>query len=145
MHCFDEYSEVHLDPNRAPHRWLFRAHEPILIQFGVLLTKQPTRGQVWVEANDGCGYRDQQLICAEPAGVVCNTYQFFTATLPPLTQGGYHYRLGYCDRTGSTHTSHQTRTVLISDDAPRTIDEVEHAFWGWWMGNRCMDRARQWP
>ncbi|MBI1294264.1 alpha-amylase [bacterium] len=130
MRVFDEYCEIHLDPNLAPHRWLFRRGETVQLQFGVLLLKQPSCGQVWVELNDGNGGRHQQILNAEPAGIVCNTYQLFIATLPPLAQGAYHYRIGYCDQFGLPHLSRQQRTVLVSDEVPRTLAEIDAGFLG---------------
>lgn len=130
MRTFEDYCEIHLDPTQAPHRWLFRSLETIRIQFGVLLTAHPICGQLWVEMNNGCGDCWQQIVAAETAGIICNTYQLFTAVLPPLSQGSYHYRLGYCDHNGVRHTSHQTRTILVSDEAPRSLQDVEQRFLG---------------
>ena len=122
MHLISEYCEIHLDPNLAPHRWLFRSNEPVCIQFGVLLAKQPEQGLVWVEANNGDGDCQQQVIDVEAVSIYslgdpCQRYQFFTATLPPLSQGGYHYRIGYYDRDGGMHRCRQVRTILMGADA----------------------------
>ena len=39
MRYFDEYCEIHLDPNIAPYTWVFRTNEKICIRFGVHLSK----------------------------------------------------------------------------------------------------------
>ncbi|MEM7532659.1 MAG: alpha-amylase family glycosyl hydrolase [Chloroflexota bacterium] len=135
MHIYDEFCEIHLDANLAPHCWLFRADEPICVQFGVRLDKQPTQGMLWVETNNGCGYHDQRLIHAEPVsvdvvGIPNGLYQFYIATLPLISQGGYHYRLAYCDQRGEVQTCRQSRAVFVDDDAPRSLADIDHSFLG---------------
>jgi glycosidase len=130
MRYFEDYCEVHLDPNLPPHRWLFRPGEVVRVEFGVALSRHPERGEVWVESNDDSGNRKTKWLAAHPTRDLCNGYLFFSLTLPPLTGGCYRYWLGFRDRAGAQHQSGQSRFLCVSDVAPRSIEEVDHGLLG---------------
>ena len=130
MRYFEDYCEVHLDPNLPPHRWLFRPGETVRVEFGVSLSRHPVLGEVWVGSDDGCGNRKTEWLAAQPIRTLCNGYLFFAVTLPPLPDGCYRYRLGFRDLSGGKHQSGQTRFLCVSDVAPRSMDEIDHGLLG---------------
>ena len=130
MHYFDEYCEVHLDPNLAPCQWVFHHDEPIDIKFGVALTHEPQYGLVQYHLNDGRGYQKSGTITAQIEKRPENDYQFFYMTLPKLNEGQIHYRLGYRDTKGQRHLSKRTRRVFICDEAPRSLRDIPSHFLG---------------
>lgn len=131
MRYFDEYCEVHLDPDIAPYNWVFRTKEKIRIRFGVHLSKHPELGQVVCELNDGQGYSDLDRIIAKTEGLTENGFQMFSVTLPPLGNGGgCKYRLGYIDTDGKEHSSKRSQILLVCDEAPRSLTEISSVFLG---------------
>ncbi|HLP89568.1 MAG TPA: alpha-amylase family glycosyl hydrolase [Nostocaceae cyanobacterium] len=131
MRYFEEYCEVHLEPALAPYTWVFRSHEKIWIKFGVALSKNPDHGEVFYEINDGQGYSDIGKVTAQTEGILENGFKMFSVILPPVENGGgYYYRLGYIDTSGNEHTSQQSRFLLVCDEAPRSMTEIESSFLG---------------
>jgi len=131
MRYFDEYCEIHLDPNIAPYTWVFRTNEKICIRFGVHLSKHPDLGQIAYELNDGQGYCDIDRIVAQPESVIENGFKMFSVVLPPIGNGGgYEYRLGYVDADGNEHTSERSQFLFICDEAPRSMAEIPSLFLG---------------
>lgn len=131
MRYFEEYCEVHLEPNIAPFCWVFRSDEKICIKFGISLSKHPDCGQIAYELNDGQGYCDSGRITAHSEGVVENGFKMFSLTLPPISSGGgYRYSLGYVDMFGSEHTSVRSRFILVCDNSPRSMAEIQSVFLG---------------
>lgn len=128
MRYFDEYCEIHLDAALAPHRWVFRAHEPILIRFGVALTRRPAQGAVAYQVGDGTRPRARGRVTARALGVTRNHYQLYEARLPSLPNGCYRYRLGYRDAAGVEYTSTKDRQVFVCEDAPRGMADIGAVF-----------------
>ena len=131
MRYFDEYCEIHLDPNIAPYTWVFRTNEKIRIRFGVHLSKHPDLGQIAYELNDGQGYCDIDRIVAQPESVIENGFKMFSVVLPPIGNGGgYEYRLGYVDIYGHEQISERLQFVFVCDEAPRSMAEIPPVFLG---------------
>ena len=131
MRYFEEYCEVHLEPNIAPFTWVFRTDDKICIRFSISLSKDPDCGQIAYEMNDGQGYSDSGRITAHTEGIVENCYLMFSAILPPISSGGgYRYSLGYVDMSGSEHTSVRSRFLLVCDTSPRSMAEIQSVFLG---------------
>lgn len=131
MRYFDEYSEVHLEANKAPYQWVFRSEQPIQIRFGVALSHYPERGCIGLEIYDFKGSVFIGDVVAQEEGIIFDNYRFFSVTLPPGVNGqSYRYRLGYRDRDGRTRISTQERRLLICNEAPFSIREIESTFLG---------------
>jgi glycosidase len=131
MHYFDEYCEVHLDPDTAPYNWVFRSQEKISITFGVHVSKHPDFGQVVYELNDGQGYCDIDRIRTQTEGIIENGFKMFSVILPPIGNGGgYQYRVGYIDIDGVEHINEISHFVLVCDEAPRSMREIPSVFLG---------------
>jgi glycosidase len=136
MRYFEEYCEIHLEPHNVPFTWVFRSDEKICIRFGVSLSKCPDRGQIAYELNDGQGYCDSVRLTACVESTVENGFKMFSIVLPSIGNGGgYRYSLGYIDTFGNEHTSEQLRFVLVCDEAPRSIGEIQSVFLGF-VNNR---------
>lgn len=126
MHYFDEFCEIHLEAGTAPHQWVFRTHEPIQIKFGVALARSPEQGQVAVTRISPDGTRHTERHEAQIEGVTTHGFKLYSLTLAPGINGcTYRYSLGYRDRWGREHTSRQVRKLMICDEAPRSVFEVE--------------------
>lgn len=129
MRYFEEYCEVHLESNSAPYTWVFRSNEKICIRFGVALDRDPDCGQVVYEFNNGihCHY---DRVTGGTESRVENGFKMFCVTLPSLKEGGYRYRLGYCDTNGQEHTSQNSRILYVCDEAPRSMAEISPEYLG---------------
>jgi len=125
---FEDYCECHLELGSAPFQWVWRSNEKIRIRFGVSVFKEPDCGQIILETCDAQGYATIERITAKTEFIAKNNFKMFSVTLPPGANGSrYRYRLGYRDSQGVSHTSEQIRDIMICDEAPRSVGEIEYA------------------
>ena len=129
MNLYDEYCEIHRQPDLAPYRWVFRSDESIQVRFGVALSHHPVQGEIALELLDPTQGARQMRVVAEEEGVGREAYRWYRAILPPLANGvGVRYRLGYRDSSGREHTGSRERRLAICDEAPRRLADLA---WHW--------------
>ncbi|NEQ98520.1 MAG: alpha-amylase [Cyanothece sp. SIO2G6] len=129
MRYFEEYCEVHLESGSAPLQWVFQSCEPVRIKFGVALSSHPDYGQVLLTAQNGKGSCEIKRLDAQTIGITKDSFKLFVLTLPLAPNGtSYKYQLGYQDQSGKEHTSSQSRYVMICDEAPHSMNDIDINF-----------------